>query len=247
MLDQPAEVAAGADSTQYHAAISVTKASDTDAKPNGWAPTLGVALVVAGALAGWLLYSSTEPADFVPKSDYSVFAGLFILAAALERLLEPFTPAIKPDTAKTKKELDKAVEEANTEPSNDTKTKKAADTQAQLDRERSERSFVLWGIATALSILACSLLGVFLLRSIADVARCDPTSDAAASAPPVTPEPELRTPRGCADDDPNRFLDLIITGLVVGAGTKPLHDLITRFEVKKEQEQDPPETKPSTG
>lgn len=245
MVGQPPDAAAGVDGPRYYETISVTKASDIGTKPNGWAPTLGVVIVVLGAIVEWLLYSTTEPADFVPKSDYSVFAGLFILAAALERLLEPFTPAIKPDTAKTKKELNKAVEEANTDPTNDTKTKKAADTQAQLNRERAERSVLLWGIATALSMLACSLLGVFLLRSVADVTRCDPKADASASPAPVPAEPELRTPRGCTDDDPNRFLDLIVTGLVVGAGTKPLHDLITRFEVKKEQAQDPLETNPS--
>ena len=164
LSDQPAEVVAGADSTVDYETVSITKASDIAAKPMGWAPTLGVAFVVAGAMIGWLLYSTFDPADFVPKSDYSVFAGLFILAAALERLLEPFTPAVKPDTAKTKKELEKAVEEANTDPRNDTKTKKEVDSHAQLDRERTERSLLLCGIATALFILACMLLGVFLLR-----------------------------------------------------------------------------------
>ena len=34
--------------------------------------------------------------------------------------------------------------------------------------------------------------------------------------------------------DPNRELDVFVTGLVIGAGTKPLHDLITRIEKKKE-------------
>jgi len=30
--------------------------------------------------------------------------------------------------------------------------------------------------------------------------------------------------------DPNRVLDLLVTRLVVGAGTKPLHDLITQIQ-----------------
>jgi hypothetical protein len=30
----------------------------------------------------------------------------------------------------------------------------------------------------------------------------------------------------------NSFLDLAITGLTIGAGTKPLHDLITSMQVK---------------
>ena len=36
-----------------------------------------------------------------------------------------------------------------------------------------------------------------------------------------------------------RFMDILITGLVVGAGTKPLHDLITRIETAKNKAQDP--------
>jgi hypothetical protein len=30
--------------------------------------------------------------------------------------------------------------------------------------------------------------------------------------------------------NPNRLLDLLVTGLVVGAGTKPLHDLISQIQ-----------------
>jgi hypothetical protein len=32
------------------------------------------------------------------------------------------------------------------------------------------------------------------------------------------------------EKNPNRLLDLLVTGLVVGAGTKPLHDLISPIQ-----------------
>jgi hypothetical protein len=38
------------------------------------------------------------------------------------------------------------------------------------------------------------------------------------------------------------WLDVVVTGLVVGAGTKPLHDLISNLSASKETKQKPPGT-----
>lgn len=195
------------------AAPTIRAASTTRATPALGFALAGLALAIAGAIAGWILFEAVDPEPFRPASDYSAFAALFILAAAVERLLEPFTPYVKPDTEDTKKELEAAVVRAE----NDDAPETAANKQAQLDRERSERAFLLWGIATLVATLACAGLGVLLIRSVA----------AAAQAPL---------------DDPNRFLDLVVTGFVVGAGTKPLHDLIARLEKQKEKVTDPSET-----
>ena len=173
----------------------------------------GVTLSCVGAIGGWFLFQWWDPAPFRPSSDYSIFAGLFVVAAAVERLLEPFTAYVKPDTTQTKKELEQAVASAHAT-ADPGKPEDAANKQEQLDRERSERAFILWGIATLVSTLLCAGLGLLLLRS-------------------VTLQPL---------QDPNRFLDLAITGLVVGAGTKPLHDLVSRLEKAKEKDADPPET-----
>jgi hypothetical protein len=45
----------------------------------------------------------------------------------------------------------------------------------------------------------------------------------------------LRFLEAVAVDAPPRWLDVFVTGLIIGAGTKPLHDLISRLEKKKEQ------------
>jgi hypothetical protein len=39
--------------------------------------------------------------------------------------------------------------------------------------------------------------------------------------------------------DVPRELDIIVTGLVLGAGTKPLHDLISNVQASKEKKQNP--------
>ncbi len=38
-------------------------------------------------------------------------------------------------------------------------------------------------------------------------------------------------------------VDIVISGLAVGSGTKPLHDLISNLQKAKEQREDPPEKK----
>ncbi len=44
---------------------------------------------------------------------------------------------------------------------------------------------------------------------------------------------------------PDRWAEILVSGTVIGAGTKPLHDLISRIEKKKERDQDPPEVRGS--
>ncbi len=42
-----------------------------------------------------------------------------------------------------------------------------------------------------------------------------------------------------ADRRPSVPIDILVTGLVIGGGTKPLHDLISRIESAKQRAQDP--------
>ncbi|HVE95067.1 MAG TPA: hypothetical protein VNB24_09115 [Acidimicrobiales bacterium] len=173
----------------------------------------GVALALGGAIVGWLLFTSVDPAPFRPASDYSVLAGLFVMAAAVERLLEPFAVYVGPKTTQTRSALENAVATAVTAPEAEN-LKAAANMQATLNRKRFERGFILWGAATLVATLLCAGFGLLMLRAV--------------SAEPAK--------------DPNRFMDLLVTGLVVGAGTKPLHDLVTRMQKAKEEATDPPET-----
>lgn len=39
-------------------------------------------------------------------------------------------------------------------------------------------------------------------------------------------------------DNPNEWMDVSVTALAVGGGTKPLHDLITNIQKKKEESED---------
>ena len=89
-----------------------------------------------------------------------------------------------------------------------------AERQGKVDRDRQVGSIIHWGVAAALSFLMAAQLNILLLTSIG----------------------------GAGSARPNAALDLLVTGLVIGAGTKPLHDLVARIEKSKEVAQDPTST-----
>jgi hypothetical protein len=187
--------------------------------PN-WAVIVAVAAVAVTALLAWWIFKEKKPGYFNPKSDYSAFAGLFIVALALERFLEPFTKFLPPDTDKQRAELDRLVAKAERSKQKGDLVA-AANGQALLNRSRAARSVLLWAAASSLAMIAASIFGLLLVRAVAEV------------------------PDGAPG--PNRFLDLVVTGLAIGAGTKPLHELTTRLTVSKQQAKDPPQTNDTAG
>jgi len=157
------------------------------------------AILGVGAWIAWVVYHSGRPSFFVPSSSYVPFAGLFVLAFAIERLLEPFTGMIgNPDAVKAQTAAAKTLAVRSGTPEATDAAKATAKSAAN---NRASRAVVLWAVASVVAMVVSAALGFFLLRSV----------DSTATSP-------------------NRFLDLIITGLVVGAGTKPLHDLVSRVQ-----------------
>lgn len=63
---------------------------------------------------------------------------------------------------------------------------------------------VMWAAATVVGMFASAALGVYLVAAVA------------------------------ADRGPAVPVDILVTGLVIGGGTKPLHDLIARIERSKQ-------------
>jgi hypothetical protein len=130
------------------------------------------ALVIASAVAGWALFEWRAPAPFKPGPELSLFAPMYILAQSIERLLEPFTQWLgaATDTSSVtqsqgtrtgKKEAKKVRDEAvaNTI-SAETRAdavehlSTAAKAQELVDRIRRNRTYITWGIASALAMVA---------------------------------------------------------------------------------------------
>jgi len=88
----------------------------------------------------------------------------------------------------------------------------AAHYKAAADSARGTRGVLMWGIATFVATVLSATAGFYLLRMLA----VDPGWDGIAP-----------------------WADALVTGLVVGSGTKPLHDVITRFQRQSDLTQTP--------
>jgi hypothetical protein len=158
-----------------------------------WSVAAGFSVAAVVYLMALLVHGSTE-STYRIGSEWSGFAGLFVLALAIERALEPFTRYLGPDTEELKQNH---TEQLAQHDANGT-----AAARADVHRGRKLTAIVVWGVATALGFALSSALNITLLQAI----------------------------RGEGSGQPPFWADLLVTGLVVGAGTKPLHDLITKLE-----------------
>lgn len=186
----------------------------------------GIAIVVIGLLI--IMWRTSDPnfANGVvptPVDGLTIFATFFVVAQAIERLLEPISSVLLPTTEKKDEAAKKADEaaakvsawEAASESERDTKKeeaeralKAAAEAKAQVDRIHHHRVVTFWALATILAMAASALLKLYFLRQVG-------ISTGA------------------------RWIEILATGLIIGAGTKPLHDLVTMISAKKEQTQAP--------
>jgi hypothetical protein len=223
-----------------------------NADPPRWPWILGAfGILAAGTAVSYLVWRLVKPTDFMPSSNYAVYAGLFVMALALERVLEPFSGLFVPSMKTTKAQstamaahakraqavatttqLSAAVADPaavqwaqQTMQAAATAQKAAAVAQKAHHHSQANRAVLMWATASVLAMLACASLGIFLLRSIetpsAARATTATTSVRSSSAASSAPSPAK---------NPNRLLDLLVTGLVVGAGTKPLHDMISQIQ-----------------
>lgn len=191
-------------------------ASEISPRPASWWLGIAATIIVAGYSIGLPLLGSTPPQGktdlLVVSSSWSAFGALFVLALAVERLMEPFSEWLGPSTTDAAVKRDKEVAAAERDKTADS-TKKAAESQDRLTRTRRETAIVTWAVATALAYIACGGLKVLLLSAIIDIKL---------------------------GGVPGRSMDLLVTGLVVGAGTKPLHDLVSNIQKSSSSKTDAP-------
>jgi hypothetical protein len=137
-------------------------------------------IAVGFGVAAALLATVTGALTFRVDSAWEAYAGLIILAFAIERIVQPFSDALGPV------------------PDNKTKAKVA----------KANTAVVTWGFATALGMIASAALKAGALTAVA-----------------------------ASGFVPNRWLDVVVTGLVLGAGTKPIHDMLSQVQATKEKKE----------
>ena len=172
--------------------------SAADAGGQDGADVRWVVVSIVVFAVGWLLLRDSKASAVTLKPDVGVFALLYIAAQAIERLLEPL---VSLDPFKLRFEQVRNAAAAAAGASDAAAVTKA---QAELNRWKSNRSVVIWSLASVAGMIFSATFGVFIIAMV------------------------VATPEGQAA--PDRALDIAITGLVIGGGTKPLHDLITRVQ-----------------
>lgn len=165
-----------------------------------WYTVLALGTAAASFLVAWWLHGNAA-STYRIGSQWDAFAGLFILALAIERALEPFSRKLGPDTTERKDARDRALASAQA----DDRETIAMECQLAVEMCRRLTAVVTWGLATGFAFLLCAQLNITLMQAL---------RASGSGAPPF-------------------WADLLVTGLVVGAGTKPLHDLVSNIEQSK--------------
>jgi hypothetical protein len=183
--------------------VSDAEAAAVASKGAGVGTVLAAFLLVAAGtgIAYALNRWGNRAAPFKIGSSTSAYAGLVVFSAAVERFLEPFSHWLPGGRAKNAYERAVAAH-ANGDPR--TTLQAVATAKAALDRATANRTVLLWGLATAMATAAAGASGFYLLHMVA------------ASGWDLTSVPT--------------WVDAVVTGLVVGTGTKPLHDLIVKAQ-----------------
>lgn len=195
-------------------------------RPETWYVVLAGVLIVGGVLIGRILTGVLNPPAFVPVAGVSVFAVLYIFAQALERIAEfgtyifPGTGATTtPDGTKTKEDAVKERDTAFVATLN-AAAQGHADTQVQASATTQ---------ATVDQVRANRALTLWAVNACLASIGCGLLG--------------LYLLRMVGMSTVPLWLDIGLTGLVVGGGTKPLHDLITNIQKAKESKEDPSQTR----
>jgi len=105
----------------------------------------------------------------------------------------------------------------------------AAAAQAELDQRRVDKAVAYWALATVLGLLLSGTLGIYLLHIVG--LRSDGIAKNGAWAAGLLSAAGIR-----------HMIDLLVTGMAIGGGTKPLHDLISNLQAAKISKKDPSQT-----
>jgi hypothetical protein len=186
--------------TQIGAVPPVEMAAAAPAMPASFAAlVVSFGLVAVGA---GICFSMPVRTPLHLDSAAAAYGGVLVFAAAIERLLEPFSHWLPGRHARNRYEA-AVANMLNGHPN--WPLDAVARAKAEMNRAIANRAVIAWGLATGLSATIASASGFYLLRSVS----------AAGWTPSVPP-----------------WVDALITGLVVGSGTKPVHDLITKAQAR---------------
>lgn len=240
VLLQPNIPASDASSTQATATPAVvaataavppmpTTGSDPDAKtgPHEWLVGVSVLGVIAISIIAVLVFKDGNYKTATPRpipEGLTIFAIFFVAAQGIERLLEPiaslFTSA-EDDLKAAEKQVEDAKKAAGAEQIQNLRNMLGGQPTTE-DAKKVELQHELDGAATKVAALRRSkndrkVVFWALASSVAIVASASM---------------QLYLLRTVGISSAPRYHEVLATGLIVGAGTKPLHDLVTLISAK---------------
>jgi hypothetical protein len=158
------------------------------------------------------------------------------VTAARIRVAETVLPALEADGRNPERVVETLADVLKVPPSEAPGvTKKtaldlAAAAQAELDQRRADKAVAYWALATVLGLLVSGTLGLYLLHIVG--LRDDGLAADGTWRGGVLSATGFR-----------HALDILMTGLAVGGGTKPLHDLISYLQAATVAKKDPSQTR----
>ena len=126
-----------------------------------WCTVLALGIAAAAFAGAWGLHGNTS-STYRIDSHWGAFTGLFILALAIERALEPFSRKLGPDTTRRKDTQHRAL--ASAQP--DDVEGIAVECQLAVDMCLRLTAVVTWGVATGLAFLLCAQLNITLMQAV---------------------------------------------------------------------------------
>jgi hypothetical protein len=176
-----------------------------------WAKKLAITALIVGLVyclffAGLMEWSHELP--FQAEVNFALFAAFIVIAGAIERFLEPLLVVLPPYEKRSDSgatEVEKTViKEGN-------------------ERAKADRALLAYCIALVVGIVVSSVFGFYFLETMG--VSIGMPQGTGATAKWVFANDGEKVLRG---------LDIFITALIITGGTKPLHDMITSIEKKKE-------------
>lgn len=221
--DAPAPAAAAAqlqpvDIRQAEVDARTRPATGEAAKPEAWCWLVTGASLIVGVVLGTYAFDNwTKSVTFTPQEGIGTLALFYIIAQTIERLQEPVARLVKGTEAveeggATSKQLNKTKATALLERSLAASLNAPADTTKAKAVANAKRTVDQVRANTTLLLFGS---GSFLAMLAAGVFKSLLLVAVGVSGTPI-------------------WLDIAVTGMAIGGGTKPLHDLISNIEKAKE-------------
>ena len=209
-------------------------------------------LAIVGGVIGGIGDNVRDPSAPVVVQGLGVFAALYVAAQAIERAVEPITEWTGTVLG--------GINAPREQPTTDEPSEQARST----SRLKSLRATAIKNVALAMAATTFDAEDVQEKADVAAKAQADVAAKAQAAV-----EQDRRNSTvlvwGLASmlgialsgwiglallqstgvQGAPRLLDVIVTGLAIGGGTKPLHDLISNLQSAKDEKHDPAEVTPA--